>query len=1299
VLVGANVKLTGAAGLVKNEASDTKGNYCFKGLPAGTYTVSVTMEKFKVFEAAGLNLAAGQELPLDASLEPAGEVQKIEVTAENKGVELSTAEVEGKVTETEVKTLQLNGRNFVQLIGLAPGVSDQTGHDEAKVGVIGSAKYSVNGGRVEYNTFEVDGGDILNAGLNGAESSLVVYPSLDAISDVRVLTSNYGAQYGRTASGTVLVTTKSGGEKWHGDAYEFWRNEAFNARNYFDQTTKAPLYRRNDFGFTIGGPIKKNKTYVFGSEEWRIEKSPTDQNPDFNRGVPSLAERLGNFNDVCPNGGGDFNPLQWPDCPSRGPGATVGFLAAFPQNTIGPQSPGSSLYAVLDPNAVTALSTNLIPLPNATTGCNSTIGSCYNAVISEPTHWREELVRLDQDFSPRIRFSLRFIHDAWDTIVPIPQWQHLPSNTVNSFPTVQNKFVGPGISVIALLTQTITPKFLNQFTAGFTNSNITLANVNGPGGANYQRPSAFEEPGGNCQNFAQPNAALAAVECSVGAIFNNGFGGKAPGIVILGNNGAYGGSGFTVDTGYMPWSHTNPSYSFRDDVTLAIGKHQLQFGAQAAFYERNELNSANGAATGEVQGLLTFSNINGGAFSTGNAFANFLLFNVGGSGSNAIQSYTQDSTQFRYYNRYQIAEPYVQDDWKVNSRLTLNLGVRLSVFGLWYERYRNAYNWDPSTYSAALASQVKVDPATGQLLEASSGMPIPINLANPDPRLLNGIVRCDGEGAVHGCMKAHLFNPAPRVGFAWDPLGKGKTSIRAGYGMFYEHGTGEEANTGSLQGSSPLVLNMTQRLPSKYGCVGGSGRSAAGCTAQPGAYPLNVTAIPTKAVWPYSQQWSFSVQHQLPRSILATLAYVGSKGTHLTVERQLNQIKPVSAALNPFGVHEPLLPKPLPGVQQGDCTGYQPGSFFLLSNGTKLDSQNSAYINLEAACSGEGGLYLNQGNAQTAHPTPDVNTLRPYAGIAQIYSLENVANAGYHALQVTLRRTQGPLVIGGSYSYSHSIDNSSDRSDTTLVDSYDLRTNRASSNYDQRHLLSVSYIYQLPNLARALHTITSGHLGESTGDGQDAPPPAEPSRFLRALGEGWQFSGITVFQSGVPFSVINGGSANGISVLDNAGAANGIGAGSYPDLATGPSPRPDERFNTKSFGPLLGNPNKFVAPRGLTFGNAGRNFLNNPHRVNFDMSVLKHFKVTEGSVFELRAEAFNIFNHTQFRVFDSNLGNTGSNVISCYGGPNYAAGYAAPLDPVTGESTGTDCVTGSAFLHPVDAHRARTMQLALKFIF
>lgn len=1302
VLANATVTLNKSTGLAATAVTDDQGAYAFREVPAGAYTVAVTAPGFKKFEAANINLAQGTELPLDATLEPAGAQTEVNVQSQNASqVETETASVSGTLTQKEVTTLGLNGRNFTQLIALTPGVSNQTGQDEAKVGVVGSVKYSVNGGRVEYNTFEVDGSDVLNAGLNGAESTLVVYPSLDAIQEVKVLTSNYGAMYGRTASGTVLVTTKTGGAQWHGNGYEFIRNEAFNARNYFDQTTKAPLYRRNDFGFTLGGPIKKDKTFIFWSEEFRIEKSPSDQHPNFNHGVPSLAERQGDFSDVCPGptdptllAVGGFLRSKWPDCPSTGGQNISGYEVPFLNNNIftGGQPGGGE-----DLNAAAILSTNLIPLPNSSTGCNSSIGSCYNIVISEPTHWREELVNLDHQLTSKLRLTLRGIHDSWDTVVPVPQWPL--NNIANSFPTVQNKFVGPGVSFVAHLTDTIKPTLLNELEASFINSDITLQNVNGPGGATFQRPAGLGTPGGTCPfalGIPQPNLPnFPVLDCPMGAIFNNGFKNYVPGLVIGGTNQEYGGSGFVVDPSYSPFRHTNPTFSYRDNLSMSIGKHTLQVGVQLIFAQRTETNGAIGAASGDVQGLLTFSNINGGQATTGNAFANFLRFkgtNLGSVSStyNAIQSYTQDSTQRTYYNRYRIAEPYVQDDWKVNSRLSLNLGVRFSLFGLWNEKYHTAYNWTPSAYSPALAAQIQVNPSNGQLLD-SQGVPIPIDLNNPDPRITNGIVQCGVQGVPNGCMKGRLFNPAPRVGLAWDPRGDGKTSIRAGYGMFFEHGTGEEANTGSLEASAPLVLSMTQRFPLNYGCIGSSSftmdpfctRNSSG----PGAYPLSVTGIPTKAVWPYSQQWSLSVQRELTSSLVATVAYVGSRGIHLTAERQLNQLKPVVGNENPFGPNQPLIAEiPNSNSTLGDCGGFAPDGFHLL-NGTFVSPQSPAYTNLVAACAGANDI---------RNPTPDVNTVRPYPGLDQIFSLQNVARSSYHSFQTTLRRTRGPFTIGGSYSYSHSIDNSSDRSDATFVNSYDLQSNKASSNFDQRHLLNISYIYDLPNLSTTLSGLGSGHAGDSTED--DVPLPASPSRFLRVLGDGWQVSGITVFQSGTPFSVINGGSGS-VSVLDNAGVANGegVGAGSYPDLAIHPGPAPDERLNSRSFGPLLGNPNMFVAPRGLTFGNAGRNFLNNPHRTNFDLSLLKHFKVTESKVLEFRAEAFNIFNHTQFRIYNPDLGNTGSNKISCYGGPNYTAGFAGEV--VNGVTQGTDCVTGSAFLHPVDAHRPRTLQFGLKFSF
>jgi hypothetical protein len=300
-VANADVHVINQETLVKIDAktdakTDEAGAYTVPYLPLGRYQVTIEAQGFTPFISQDVILTAGQGETVSAQLAVVGVKEEVNIQSGGAAqIETEKAELSGTITQKEVTTYGLNGRNFSQLIALAPGVSNQTGQDEGKVGVVGSVKYSVNGGRVEYNTFEVDGSDVLNTGLNGAASTLVVYPSLDAIQEVKVLTSNYGAQFGRTASGTVQVTTRSGGDKIRGNLYEFLRNEVFNSRNYFDQTAHAPLYRRHDFGGTVGGPLtipgiyntKKDKTFFFFSEEVRLEKSPTQ----YNQAVPSLKER------------------------------------------------------------------------------------------------------------------------------------------------------------------------------------------------------------------------------------------------------------------------------------------------------------------------------------------------------------------------------------------------------------------------------------------------------------------------------------------------------------------------------------------------------------------------------------------------------------------------------------------------------------------------------------------------------------------------------------------------------------------------------------------------------------------------------------------------------------------------------------------------------------------------------------------------------------------------------------------------------------------------------------------------
>jgi hypothetical protein len=1378
VIPGAAVTIVNQDTLVKREVkSDAQGVYSAPGLPEGRYQIIVAAEGFSRRTSQIMNLVAGQTLVFNAGIAVTGVEQEVQVNAAATTlVETNTASLSTTLGSAEVQGLQLNGRNFAQLITLSPGVSNQTGQDEAKVGVAGSAKFSVNGGRVEYNTFEVDGSDVLNTSINasrGQGEPLMVYPSIDAIEDMKVLTADYSALYGKSASGSVLISTKSGTDAFHGSGYGFLRNEMFNARNYFDHPDvepagyagknhyRTPLYRRLDVGGTIGGPLyiphfynnRKNKTFFFFSEEIRREKTPVD----YNQAVPTMAERSGDFSDVCPTSlpgsGTTFNPTSYPDCPSEG------------SNGSGADYAGTSVPVDYISQAI--LNTGLIPKPNATSGCNSTSSSalahCYVTSVSPATHWREELFRIDHNLTEHERLSFRYVHDAWDTETLAPQWGVVH----NSFPTVENKLVGPGLDMVVMVAQSLPHGFNNLFSAGYVVEHISLAPQPGPGLTSLYRPAVLDDPAGTggtaaynsdgsvstlCSTFSASSSSYSPssiTECPMGYIFNNGFGGdKMPGLAFQGSNGAYGGHGFAADTGYAPWNEANPTFSLRDDASKTWGKHNLQWGFWGSFVQQNEESGVTGANSGDQQGLLTFSNQES-IYTSNNAFADFL----GGQGflttgsaqayiGGAIKSYTQDSGQAKYYNRNKTVDLYLQDDWRLLPHLTVNLGFRASFLGPWYNEKSTAYNWESGAFSTALGSDVEIPSNTtnasntantlgGYLVQKSTGNPIllnrsgsPYSLSSLDNHITNGLVQCGAGSVSNSCMTNTLFHPSPRVGFSWDPWGDGKTAIRAGYGLFWEHGTSYEANVGSLIGSAPTVLSETQSNISPattyavnngnpkrdaYNMIGLSCQAGAlqcgsntTATALPGGtnsatkgatFPLNVTSIPTKAVYSYTQQWSLSVQREVRKGMVGQLAYVGTKGTHLTAVRDLNQLQPLANGLNPFSSGEPITSSV---CQSGATYGYfsvlgqNSGTTITIPSSPGIGPHDPGYQNMIVACSGNPGF----NNGAPLGITPD--SVRQYLGFSNIISVENIADSKYHALQGTLRQTTGPLTIALAYTYSHSIDDSSDRSSANFTNSLDLRSNKGNSDFDQRHMLNISYIYDLPFL-KLLGGFS--HLIGSSSDEDDAAPSeqtttstgAKFSPAVKTILGGWQLSGITNFETGTPFTVINGGSGGGTGPSDNAGVANGLGIGSQPDMiGTAKAGKPYVAPSSNNVGPLLLNPGAFAAPRGLTFGDSGRNTLRNPSRINFNVSLFKHFKAfNEHLDTEFRAEAYNVFNHTQFRITDpANPGNTGNNVISCYGGQSNS--YSA------GDSS---CLTGNSFLHPVDAHDPRIFQFALKGSF
>jgi len=1153
-------------GIKRTTITNGSGEYLISALPPGTYTLSITAPGFKKYEAAGVILRVAEKARADAALQigAAKEEVVVEGTAVAQ-VETQTNEMAGTITGQEISQLQLNGRVFTQLVTLTPGVTNQTGSSEGQYGITANVNYSINGGRLEYNNWELDGGDNMD---NGSNSTLNVTPSIDAIAEVRVLTSNYGAQYGRNASGTVETETKSGTSHFHGDAYEFVRNDMFNATPEF--LTAPPSYKKNDFGYTIGGPIyipghynsEKQKTFFFWSQEWRRDRVPGQT---FNLLVPSAAERGGNFNDVCPG-------LDCPVEPTVLNGATNPLAGQpFPNNTV-----------PVNPIAVPLL--GLIPSPN--TGSN-----IFTAAPSQPTNWREELVRVDHNFSDRLRAMFRYAHDSWSTVTASPLW-----SDGASFPTIETNFVGPTTALVARLTATASPTLLNEFVFSYTTDHIVLTNSGTP------NPNAWKRPA----NFV------------IGSLFPAaGNGGALPGISVAGGLGGTYGSGFQEDSGFVPNGpyNANPTYTYRDNLTKIVGNHNLQFGAYFVAAQKNELTGT----VPSINGFLTFDPTS--PVSSGNPFADLLLGN--------IANYSQSNARAKYYNRYKIFEPYFQDDFHASKRLTVNLGLRVSLFGTYREKYLHAYNFDPAAWTAATAPQV--DDFNGDRT-GQSGAIIP-GTGNP----FDGIVQCGTSGVPVGCMKGHLFNPAPRLGFAFDPRGDGKWAIRGGYGIFFEHTNGNESNTEALESAPPLVQVPTQFNVSGYNNIGGTGL----------LFPLNVVSVPSKAIWPYMQQWHLDIQHDIAHNTIASLSYVGSKGTHLGRKYELNQLQAVPTAQNPYIASGA-------SVGAADCSSVNEtinGSGQVVAtatvNGAPFGGTTGGQVatNLLVAC----------GN--------DPNPFRPFRGFGDITRLDNGATSSYNALEGELRRTVGKLQLNVSYTYSHSIDDASDGGlfgDGGILNVYDFPAFRAASNFDQRHTFTSSAIYDLPFFKGA------GLRNKLLG--------------------GWEVSGIGTWQTGTPFSVYNG-AAN----PDNAGLANGVassaGAGqSYANVISNPYDNIPVLNPATGFGPYIANPNAFAAPVGLTLGDTGRNFLRNPGHWNIDMAVFKHFPIKESVAIEFRAEAFNIFNHVEWGPLAGDQGGAAGS-----GGFSSGTGTFAP---------GPYNVPGAPnFLQTGTTYAERRLQLGAKLLF